>query len=261
MRVYEFSKSKSANFADLNLPISALYLLGAPSTPEPVRDEILERAKMGRVKHEEVKEAITAAKATGAAPQLRKRTGADGRKQPRQPSSKSDDIGDVPPLNQAADFTDVVGSTGERSKAAVFAPPSNGADELTRLQQRVDTLEDEDQQQRIKILALESEVTELKARPTTLLDALGAAPAVAGTSIEAKLAQIQSALNFMIDDLAKLPIRRSWIPPSRPALRKGETLCWLQNCGDVSASTLSLGEAPASSSCLLMSSRRCGVRV
>ena len=45
MRVAEVFKS--ANFADLSIAASALYLLAAPSTPEPARSEALERARAG----------------------------------------------------------------------------------------------------------------------------------------------------------------------------------------------------------------------
>jgi DUF3102 family protein len=45
MTVYEMSKS--AKFADLDIPISGLYLLAAPSTPEAARAEILDRAEQG----------------------------------------------------------------------------------------------------------------------------------------------------------------------------------------------------------------------
>lgn len=38
---------KSANFADLSIAPSALYLLAAPSTPEPARTEAIERAQSG----------------------------------------------------------------------------------------------------------------------------------------------------------------------------------------------------------------------
>jgi Protein of unknown function (DUF3102) len=62
MRVYGLA-SKSENFSDLNLPISALYLLAAPSTPAGARDEIVERAKAGEaIKIGEVKKAISARK-------------------------------------------------------------------------------------------------------------------------------------------------------------------------------------------------------
>jgi hypothetical protein len=63
MRVHELSESKSENFSDLDLPVSALYLLAAPSTPAPVREEILERGKKGeKLKHEEVKQEIAKAR-------------------------------------------------------------------------------------------------------------------------------------------------------------------------------------------------------
>ena len=45
MRVFEMSKTQS--FANLHLPLSSLYLLAAPSTPESARHEVLERAKSG----------------------------------------------------------------------------------------------------------------------------------------------------------------------------------------------------------------------
>jgi hypothetical protein len=45
MRVYELSKSK--NFLDLNLSVSSIYQLCAPSTPEAAVDETISRAKAG----------------------------------------------------------------------------------------------------------------------------------------------------------------------------------------------------------------------
>ena len=59
--VYE--ASKSADFADLNLPVSALYLLSAPSTPPEARDALLDRAATGeKLTHAEIKQTITATK-------------------------------------------------------------------------------------------------------------------------------------------------------------------------------------------------------
>jgi hypothetical protein len=64
MRAFEMSKSEK--FSDLDLPVSALYLLAAPSTPEEARDEIIERAKVGeQVPLAAVKETIARAKARG----------------------------------------------------------------------------------------------------------------------------------------------------------------------------------------------------
>jgi hypothetical protein len=62
MRVYEMAKSK--NFLDLDISISALHWLAAPSTPEEARDEIIERAKAGEnIPLAAVKETIGRAKA------------------------------------------------------------------------------------------------------------------------------------------------------------------------------------------------------
>jgi len=46
LRIHELSL-KSANIADLELPMTGLYLLAAPSTPEAVRDDVLARAEAG----------------------------------------------------------------------------------------------------------------------------------------------------------------------------------------------------------------------
>jgi hypothetical protein len=51
MGVYELARTstlgKPEKFADLGIPVSDLYLLAAPSTPEEVRDEMLARAEAG----------------------------------------------------------------------------------------------------------------------------------------------------------------------------------------------------------------------
>ena len=44
--------SKSAKFADLNVDVSALYLIAAPSTPEEVRTEVIERPRLERLFHD-----------------------------------------------------------------------------------------------------------------------------------------------------------------------------------------------------------------
>jgi hypothetical protein len=46
MSVYELA-GKSGNLQDLSLPVSAIYLLAAPSTPDEARDEIIKRAEAG----------------------------------------------------------------------------------------------------------------------------------------------------------------------------------------------------------------------
>jgi hypothetical protein len=62
MRVYELSKTKCVS--DLNLPLAGLYLLAAPSTPEKVRDEVIESAEAGKpVSVTEIKAAVAEHKA------------------------------------------------------------------------------------------------------------------------------------------------------------------------------------------------------
>jgi len=45
INVHEMSKSE--NFSDFDIPVSGLYLLAAPSTPEEVREAVIERAEAG----------------------------------------------------------------------------------------------------------------------------------------------------------------------------------------------------------------------
>lgn len=54
---------KSVNFTDLSIAPSALYLLASPSTPEPVRAAVIQRAKSGeKVTHAAVKKVLGKAK-------------------------------------------------------------------------------------------------------------------------------------------------------------------------------------------------------
>lgn len=46
MQVHEMA-TKSVKFTDLNLPVSGLYLLAAPSTPDEAREAVIERAANG----------------------------------------------------------------------------------------------------------------------------------------------------------------------------------------------------------------------
>jgi hypothetical protein len=55
--------AKNRNLRNLDLPISAIYRLAAPSTPEPIRQEILAEAQDGRLTLAEVEARIAAAKA------------------------------------------------------------------------------------------------------------------------------------------------------------------------------------------------------
>jgi hypothetical protein len=62
MSVHDLSL-KSDKLSDLSLPISGLYLLAAPSTPEETRNAIIERAGAGEaLSVAEIKEAIDQAR-------------------------------------------------------------------------------------------------------------------------------------------------------------------------------------------------------
>jgi hypothetical protein len=68
--IYEMAKSR--NLRNLDLPVSALYLLAKSSTPPAVREEVLARAESGeRVSHKEVAATIAQAKAVAPAAQDR----------------------------------------------------------------------------------------------------------------------------------------------------------------------------------------------
>ncbi len=60
-RLMNLRDRNSANFADLALDVSSLYLLAAPSTPQEARDEILRRASSGEIlPHAEAKRIVSA---------------------------------------------------------------------------------------------------------------------------------------------------------------------------------------------------------
>jgi hypothetical protein len=64
MQVYELGKSH--NLLDLDLPVSAAYLLAAPSTPADAREEIIDRAANGeQLTHAQVKQIISEKKPLG----------------------------------------------------------------------------------------------------------------------------------------------------------------------------------------------------
>jgi hypothetical protein len=59
MRVHEVFGSNPHHVADLMLPTKGLYLLAAPSTPEPARTEVIQRAEAGEhFTHAQVKEIV-----------------------------------------------------------------------------------------------------------------------------------------------------------------------------------------------------------
>jgi hypothetical protein len=87
MRVHELGKS--ANFSDLNLAPSSLYLLGAPGTPDDVRDAVITRSQAGETfKRADVKRMIAAKVAPARSMQPPK-----PRPVPRPPAEMNDDCG------------------------------------------------------------------------------------------------------------------------------------------------------------------------
>jgi hypothetical protein len=80
LNVHGLVENKSANFADLNLPVSGLYLLAAPSTPEAARAEVIELAENG--------EALSVGEIKDTIDQARARTDTKGRKQPTSKASQ-----------------------------------------------------------------------------------------------------------------------------------------------------------------------------
>jgi Protein of unknown function (DUF3102) len=72
MRVYDLTTQENFNYhklRDLGLPVSALYLIAAPSTPDEARDEISARAEAGeKMSVSEVKDTIAGAKGRKQAP-------------------------------------------------------------------------------------------------------------------------------------------------------------------------------------------------
>jgi hypothetical protein len=58
MRVYDLS-NKGRNFRDLSLPVSSLYLLAQPTTPEAARQEVFNRAESGEpVSYQQTRDTI-----------------------------------------------------------------------------------------------------------------------------------------------------------------------------------------------------------
>jgi hypothetical protein len=49
---------RATNLSDLEISVSGLYLLAAPSTPEPARAEVIAQAKKGKVSHKQVKQIV-----------------------------------------------------------------------------------------------------------------------------------------------------------------------------------------------------------
>ena len=67
IRIHELAASRTENFSEIDLPVSGLYLLARPSTPEAVRDDILGRAAAGEaISFAEIKREVSGEPSTAA---------------------------------------------------------------------------------------------------------------------------------------------------------------------------------------------------
>jgi len=67
IRIHELASARSENFADLDLPVSGLYLLAQPSTSEAIRDDVLGRAAAGEaLSYADIRREITGESSTAA---------------------------------------------------------------------------------------------------------------------------------------------------------------------------------------------------
>jgi hypothetical protein len=124
IHLYEFDRdSKFNNLLNLDLPLSALYQLAAPKTPDAARKEIAERVEAGgEVSVAEVTEII--AKAKGEALRLKAELETDLQRLSREADAKTDIDGDEDPgtaqhraaMAQIADTEDAPGA-GDNSTA------------------------------------------------------------------------------------------------------------------------------------------------
>ena len=112
MAVHEMSKS--ANFADLSIPVSGLYLLSAPSTPQAARDEVRELAKSGPVSHQQVKRVINRHKSVKGKAKPPRGTGAPNNSaQPDLPPIPEPTQAAVKPASEEPPLSDTVVSVAE----------------------------------------------------------------------------------------------------------------------------------------------------
>jgi hypothetical protein len=130
-------KSELNKLLNSDFPVSALYLLAAPSTPKEARTEVIERAQAGEtVPVAEVKRTIERTKGRKLASSKRKPT----TKPPTRTKSKHDAANDI-------------GATS--------------AFEIEWRDARIEELENAKRRLEIKITGLESEIEELRAKLTT----------------------------------------------------------------------------------------------
>jgi hypothetical protein len=136
MRVAELSKSETVS--NLNLPVKALYLLAAPSTPDEARDEIIERAQAGEpVPVTEVKRIIEDTKQPARNTGKLAKGGQPHQKKAKSTGSRADPVATLAEQGIDKHLADDIGA--------------NGAPEAERLRARNEELEREKGRLEIKI--------------------------------------------------------------------------------------------------------------
>lgn len=112
--VYE-TFGKRANLAQLDVATSALYLLAAPSTPQKVREEYLQRAEEGeKVRHKDIQKTIQKEKSQSAPTST---------KPPQQSATKPEIVSVLPKEVVQAEHAVVQAQTSRLRSASPAAPP------------------------------------------------------------------------------------------------------------------------------------------
>ena len=156
MRVHKLAQSKSGKLPDL--PVSAIYLLAAPSTPEPAKTEIIERAKAEEaLSVTEVRRVVERHKPPASKPRKAKRA-----KAADPPPPPSNEV-----LQQRA-AAERIRARMDRPKPAHDDIGADSGGEIKRLRERNEELENENARLRRENLALRSEIDELRARLPTV---------------------------------------------------------------------------------------------
>ncbi|MEH2178725.1 DUF3102 domain-containing protein [Nostoc sp.] len=120
INVYE-AFAERANFAQIDIATSALYLLAAPSTPENVREEILQRAMEGEtLTHKSIRQVIEEEKSQS--------TSAAASPEPPQPLTSKPEIVTIIPKEMVKVETPALEVTVAKSSSA--SPVIETADEI-----------------------------------------------------------------------------------------------------------------------------------
>jgi hypothetical protein len=179
-------QSELSKFDNSDLPISALYLLAAPSTPKEARDKVIERAEAGEpVSVAEVKQIVEQAK--GRKPPAKRKPLAPRRSKSPDPAATAKDAWDIAallndlgpdspreiarklarleelePVARRLEIENVgLHSEVKDLRSENTGPASNG--EIARKDAEIEELRNTKHRLEIKITGLESEVDEFQA--------------------------------------------------------------------------------------------------